>query len=506
MKNKIDKHVAAFKALMNKITIRIFSYDETGKMINRSSGFLYQPTPQTVPLVITAGHHLPEQGGFIETNIIENGQVLQIVCGKFHVFYNHDDIDYAFSQLPVKAYLEILKIYEDIDLICYRHEFVNAMKGEAYGFSVLNNYEAARSSDQVVLHLYECAEVGLELIEQTEHLNYFKPVQFQGDEFYKGASGSPIADPEGIICAILIGGTEDGLLRAARLDNITDFPTPITVFTDDADCISKVSGLISNYPNIDSMVIMQDYNNWQRLLTKAGGYEVYWDSQSQKLNLLLTAMVAYCNTVIQTKLTTHTLNILEKLDNWLSVFQELTKDKNFKGKIKNLDGFNFLSSLSELTLGNYFAQAGYKVAFESKFRQTEATARKDVDVTVQDSSGKVINFEVFMPNNETDLNGFFDPSDRDGYFTYKVWKKMEDKFGTAGFSGLTGKTYLAVNYAFFDEFYRNSLLPIFSNQFAFESLSLSLPAGVDGILFFRDDFSVRDSFFYDTLIERVPHV
>ncbi len=57
-------------------------------------------------------------------------------------------------------------------------------------------------------------------MKQDEHINYFKPAEFKGDDYYKGASGSPIADPEGQITSILIGGTDDSLLRAFRMDNI----------------------------------------------------------------------------------------------------------------------------------------------------------------------------------------------------------------------------------------------------------------------------------------------
>ncbi len=65
----------------------------------------------------------------------------------------------------------------------------------------------------------------IEQKKQDEHINYFKTArQIQEHEFYEGASGSPIADPTGKICSILIGGTEPlEFLRAFRLDNI-DLP------------------------------------------------------------------------------------------------------------------------------------------------------------------------------------------------------------------------------------------------------------------------------------------
>lgn len=62
----------------------------------------------------------------------------------------------------------------------------------------------------------------MELIDQDGHMNIFRLARsHQGDEYYRGASGSPIADPEGQITSILIGRVPDTeLLRATRLDNI----------------------------------------------------------------------------------------------------------------------------------------------------------------------------------------------------------------------------------------------------------------------------------------------
>ena len=41
------------------------------------------------------------------------------------------------------------------------------------------------------------------------------------DEYYQGAGGSPIPDPEGAITSILIGRTDDRkYLKGFRLDNV----------------------------------------------------------------------------------------------------------------------------------------------------------------------------------------------------------------------------------------------------------------------------------------------
>ena len=57
--------------------------------------------------------------------------------------------------------------------------------------------------------------------ENGQYLVFKNRIKRQGHEYYQGASGSPIADPEGAITSILIGGCEKtGLLRAFRLDNV----------------------------------------------------------------------------------------------------------------------------------------------------------------------------------------------------------------------------------------------------------------------------------------------
>ena len=208
---------------LTKFTFRISKWNEEGKLTGRCSGFLYQPSNLQIPIVITAGHGMPEKGAFIETRIRKDGKTFMMNAGEFKVWYNHEDIDFAFSVLPAHLYREEIEKFSGIDLSCYTHDFIKAKKGdEGYGFAVINNYEFIKDGNGFVLPTYCCHELFLELVEQDEHINYFKLArEFQGHEYYEGASGSPIADQEGAITSILIGGDEKtGLLRAFRLDNI----------------------------------------------------------------------------------------------------------------------------------------------------------------------------------------------------------------------------------------------------------------------------------------------
>lgn len=128
------------------------------------------------------------------------------------------NIDHAYRELPVELYKKDIAMYEGAEFISYQHHFVNAVKGEVYGFAVMNHYEFVRSGNGFLLPLYCCYEVGMELVDQDEHMNVFRLARsHQGDEYYRGGSGSPIADPEGQITSILIGRVPDTeLLRATR--------------------------------------------------------------------------------------------------------------------------------------------------------------------------------------------------------------------------------------------------------------------------------------------------
>ena len=227
MTKKDQKKIYDFVEHFSKATVRISTYNKDGAMVGRASGFLYQPSDKQIPVIITAGHKLSEvTNSFIETRIIKDGKTLLINAGKLNIFYNNSDIDYAYCELPVTLYKEDIESYKDVEFIAYKHEFIKAKKDEAYGFAVINDYaEFVRNSasDGYILPSYYCYEVYLELEKQDEHLNYFKLARpFQGHEFYQGASGAPLADPEGAITSILIGGCEKTeLLRAFRLDNIT---------------------------------------------------------------------------------------------------------------------------------------------------------------------------------------------------------------------------------------------------------------------------------------------
>jgi len=219
---RIHANAGALVDVLTKLTFRIAKWSKQQKLKGRSSGFLYRNPKTHRPVLITAGHKMPKNGCFIETRMRDDkGHMLQINAGKFKVFYKQSKIDVAFSELPIELYQKDIEKYDGIDIIQYQAPFKNADPKEPHAFAVVNNYEFTKDENGYVVPVYLCYEVGMELIRQDENFNYFKPNrEFQGDEYYEGASGAPIADSNGAISSILVSGDKaEGILKAFRLDN-----------------------------------------------------------------------------------------------------------------------------------------------------------------------------------------------------------------------------------------------------------------------------------------------
>ena len=134
-------NILNFIGFLTKFTVRIDKAAPDGKMTGFCSGFLYQSDPKNPLMVITAGHQMPPKVAFIETRITRGDRTVCLNAGEFNVFYNHVDIDYAYSRLPLDIIRRDLDKEMKFDYTAYRHRFILARKREAYGFAVWNNYE-----------------------------------------------------------------------------------------------------------------------------------------------------------------------------------------------------------------------------------------------------------------------------------------------------------------------------------------------------------------------------
>jgi hypothetical protein len=270
-------------------------------------------------------------------------------------------------------------------------------------------------------------------------------------------------------------------------------------FNSASDCISQVRQTASQFPNINLLLNAQEYNKWLQKLSSENDLEKYLLGDDVKFNLLNTLAVAAWE-LSNARQNQIGIPKLKKLNKWLTDFPGLLKDKSFDQKIKNLEGFNFLASMSELSFAAFLQSQGFSVTFEHKFIQVNSLRKKDVDISFSRQKGDAGYAEIYMPHHSENIAGFFGPDDSDHYIKYKVAMKLSDKFGSDGTLGLNGKVLLVVNYAAIDAMLIREAFPVFSNERMYVEMNKSLPKGVDGLAFFRDDFSSEGSFHFDRLI------
>lgn len=217
--NSIEK----FKTLLREHTFRLLNKNDKGELTGFASCFVWQSDPTQIPVIITAGHGLELTGALIETSKKNaDGQPLLLDAGDFKIFYS-DDIDFAHSKMPLKV-IKYLKKNKDVNIPCYIEEIGKPILNEDYGFSMVNNFEFMKSGEKLLLPRYECSEVGMKFILEDSGCYYFKTVSnLKDDDYYSGASGSPIADREGRIVSILTGRSYDGTyLKGACLDELIE--------------------------------------------------------------------------------------------------------------------------------------------------------------------------------------------------------------------------------------------------------------------------------------------
>jgi hypothetical protein len=207
---EIRRRIQQYVEFMTKFTVRIISFKGEREISGHRSGFLYQGKENETPFVVTAGHGCPPVGSFVETRILSNGRPLCYNAGRFEVFYTEGQIDFAYSKIPIDVIKKDLPPGVRIEVLAYKHAFGSASPGEAYGFAVWNNYELVNTGNELLLPQYCCYEVDMELSGEDTWQYFFRTrKELKEDEYYQGASGAPITDPEGKICSVLLGRTED---------------------------------------------------------------------------------------------------------------------------------------------------------------------------------------------------------------------------------------------------------------------------------------------------------
>ncbi|MEJ0106607.1 MAG: hypothetical protein WDO19_30455 [Bacteroidota bacterium] len=272
------------------------------------------------------------------------------------------------------------------------------------------------------------------------------------------------------------------------------------IFKDTEECISYLKDGIKEFSFLNDIIKLKDFNSWTQKLDICESLDEFLLGTEAKLNLLNITIATglSINKNYDDRLFSHYRMLLNKLDLYLQKFPELKANKKFKDKLKNIEGLNFLSTLSELSLGFQMAKHDLSIKFETKFKQLETGKNRDVDLSVYDKNDNIIHIEVYMPNKQLDVTGFFDPNQDDKHFESKIENKLSDKFGKDGIAKLNGLVLLAVNKIFFDMLHMKTVLPFFHSNY--KNLIKFIPKDVDGLLIFEDGFESIDSCRFEKLL------
>lgn len=271
------------------------------------------------------------------------------------------------------------------------------------------------------------------------------------------------------------------------------------IFNSSEDCVGYAKNVIDQYPHLKELIKHKNYNKWGNKLKKCEDINHYL--YSKKLNLLnITATLGLYGKCTEDVIVIEQYeNILKKLNCYLGCFPKLLSDKSFNGKITDIEGMIFLSTLSELTLAYHFHQKGYSIEFEKKFTPNTKENR-DIDLAIMSKTGRKIYIEVYMPHEEAG-DGFFSPDAANHSFSKKLSNKLFDKFREGEIPEfLNGKVLLAANITYFDEL--RVFMTLSSDKEPLrDKLGYIHSKAVDAILMFIDDFNKPNSlYFYDFIV------
>jgi len=173
---------------------------------------------------LTAGHNLKKPGVWtLETNLVLADRTLHVPLKDIQFLAQidlHDneleDIDLAWARIPQEEIKEALSLLpkdqkHQVELPLYRGPLnEEPTRSSSYGFAAWNRTEFHPGISQLLSEAsYEvymcyagtCTKDGL--------YEFRLARSHQGWKYYKGSSGAPIADEEGLIVAFVAGGDPD---------------------------------------------------------------------------------------------------------------------------------------------------------------------------------------------------------------------------------------------------------------------------------------------------------
>ncbi len=228
------KREERFLSHMSKVTVKLLrGIDEQPTPTGARCGFITQRKGRLI--VVTAAHKADlDDHWFVQTSMTHERQTLYVpVKGlMFWKRLNLDqpdhvaDIDLAWGELDLKVWEQQLRaqgIATDIPLgwMPYIGPIEAPVKDEAYGFSGVSSIDIVPAFGE--MHQTPAYELYLEYSGDNAEQDLYEFTmarKHQGHAYYAGASGSPIAGPDGRIVSILLSGDDERnvLLGAKLLD------------------------------------------------------------------------------------------------------------------------------------------------------------------------------------------------------------------------------------------------------------------------------------------------
>jgi len=240
----------------------------------------------------------------------------------------------------------------------------------------------------------------------------------------------------------------------------------------------EINNKLENYPTLSNIIDNNDIIKWKKLEEIPKYYNILsllYYSDIQKNNQTFFKPYIYA------------VEILNTLEKYLTYFPELQENKSFKKKIKNLNGYSFFYTMTELSIAYLFLKNNYKISFEEKFIQNGKIKDVDIKVFFQD---KIFYIEAYTPTNIANIDDFFNLNEYTNELKNKIRKKTLDKFSNVE-NKLIGKRYLAINTYLSEIFNINILLK--NKDIIYTKLRNNLPIELDGLIIFYDNFNSIDS-------------
>lgn len=228
---EINEGVQQFVDHMLLTTMRLVRVQDEDSLspVEVASGFLLERDEWYY--LVTAGHVFEDEKWVLETRDTKDHQVLQLripapillVSLTLRRSESPRRLDVAWSRMDSLRALdnaEERSLDDSSVLPIYRGPLnEKPIREEAYGFASWSQVEYHKSLGK--LRREAVYETGMQYdgtqrvslsgeVKDTQEVHRFKlDGGHKGHEYYRGASGSPIADPEGKIVSVLVGGSEE---------------------------------------------------------------------------------------------------------------------------------------------------------------------------------------------------------------------------------------------------------------------------------------------------------